>query len=1022
MTTGGCEDRAAQISARAARPPRRLARRRLFRALLGSALLLAGLLTPAGPDSFSGDDNAAESGVAHAQTPDSIVDGTPSDCAPVTHPLSTEWVAADDICILNIPACPLSPADAGSFLTESTTHPGFCEQHLSGNIGYLSCTRTRTEQRQDGIDSFGNPIMIDVQVPALKGAIKEYDDGNPSAGCMLYNLPTCEYGRRVSESRCELIERRTWTCPTDYTPMNKFNKCYKAPDDYTGAHPACQGGSPSFPIEGYCETYVDQDFVRSPGSDDCRSYETSISGDTMSANSKTGVSAKYWCEYNSSLFDMVCHTSSFCASETGWCIMRASTTGGCDRASETIICREHQANFARGWTTVEAVRSQQCPPCVILPFSPVPFHCPDDIRSDPSQFDRLLNYTFEFGTDIGFDETRRVAGADKSCRQELDEGVDISTSAMSHCTQGARCDVPSLGATLDWQSQHASGLPIVNSAIVSSIESGIPIQTETVFNARIADFSETTSDVVFPAGTIFPRGQQFTDDFTLTDDTIANLEGEVLSRGVVLSRDIILREDLELKKGYHLQDTFNIAIVTSNPYLFPQATRALDPLEPNSVYRILQTFDPDDARNPYDTTPNDLTDDWIGVGSSLNRDTRAWAADCFPVELPAFQLRIRELWPDNAEDRASILQLFGDDSLSWWNSLTDTEKERRTEGRGLKWWDDLTSDQRESRVASLTEVITCSAAPQPWCRWIPRGRGYFEVSMESAWVIEKFDRRAWEIPSRMVLLDRQLSDANTDIVERTVVRQSVRETYERIARTISGLNFTDEQLTQIARFAGDIRTWLNANVPTKDPAYDPAYNVPSLVYSRYSNFTDSLTDDFAWDTHEARNFILGRESSGGWISGRFSTQGDLIKFQLNATGLSAPFTLSYTNLDEARYSYLDGIDGDGQWDRGFITGVGEYDETLIWLEQQVAEWMAVELADDGTPTGIMDYPTGVVDGRSDADIEFIYQQQDPRFTCPTLDVRIRCGNKQLFGIFVPEGESVGISVNELRVSSRTPTE
>ena len=291
------------VSAARRRP--RTAKRALARALIGCALLLASLLAPAGVDDFTNNDDASPAGVAHAQTPTPVVDGTPSNCAVATDPLHSYWTAYDELCVLDIPSCPFHPAIPGRFLAISSSYPGFCEEFLAGPTGVTNCTRTVTEQRPDP----NTGILTSYTVPALQGAIRLYDLSNPSGGCTLLNLRTCEAGRTKTDRTCELIERRTWTCPTSYTPMNQFNKCYRPPNNYTGAHPACQAGSPSFPIAGYCETYVDQDFVRSPNPSDCGNFEVGPAGQTMSANTQTGISSDYWCEYDASLFDVTCHPS-----------------------------------------------------------------------------------------------------------------------------------------------------------------------------------------------------------------------------------------------------------------------------------------------------------------------------------------------------------------------------------------------------------------------------------------------------------------------------------------------------------------------------------------------------------------------------------------------------------------------------------------------------------------------------------------------------------------------------------------
>ena len=104
--------------------------------------------------------------------------------------------------------------------------------------------------------------------------------------------------------------------------------------------------------------------------------------------------------------------------------MRASETGGCNRASETILCRMHQADFLSGAATAQGVRLQGCPPCVVLPFSSIPSSCPDDIRAAPNSADPRLDYIMEFQNNIDFaasrfDSTRPIGNQYVGCLEIL---------------------------------------------------------------------------------------------------------------------------------------------------------------------------------------------------------------------------------------------------------------------------------------------------------------------------------------------------------------------------------------------------------------------------------------------------------------------------------------------------------------------------------------------------------------------------------------------------------------------------
>ena len=594
---------------------------------------------------------------------------------------------------------------------------------------------------------------------------------------------------------------------------------------------------------------------------------------------------------------------------------------------------------------------------------------------------------------------------------------------------------------MDWQSQHASGLPIVNSAIVSFIDSELPEKSDNLYNSSISDFLSTNQDLYFPAGTIFPRGFVFSDDFLLTNGTIPTENTHRLRRNFTVPSDITTSTQYALDADYDLVDQFHITTNASTPYLFPGAAPQIDLFADKSVYRIPQYFEEEDPT--YDSTPNDLSDNGIDLGESLiaqNTQSPLWAADCFPVALPAFQLRVQELWPDNAPDRTKILELFGADSLDWWNALSNADKKRRTEGRGLEWWDNLSNNQREQRVEDLTEIVSCSEAPSSWCRWLPQGRGYFEVALESAWLIESFNRRGWVIPNTRDALDAALDATNTDPISLLATRQSVQNTYERIAGIMEALPVDAERLLP---HAPDIQAWLVANVPTQFVGFGGHLN-SNPIYSRYARV--GIGDNFRWDLDEAERFIAGFESGGVKVPGLLSIRLNDIKFHLNASGLPLRLQTSYTDVDEQAFATRYGLTGqlsggtwledtltgqitvsnvwgDGLWDGGFGQDTRFVtDETKVWLQRQVAEWMGLELDANGTPIGVQPFPPGISSRASDADdIEFLYETSEQRYWCPTLDVRVECGVKQVYGAFVPSGERVGILVNELRVSSRTPT-
>ena len=111
---------------------------------------------------------------------------------------------------------------------------------------------------------------------------------------------------------------------------------------------------------------------------------------------------------------------------------------------------------------------------------------------------------------------------------------------------------------------------------------------------------------------------------------------------------------------------------------------------------------------------------------------------------PYLDVVVEELWPDTAHDRMLIEQLFGVDTLAWWNSLSSTEQERRTLTRGL----DLlsappTAAELDARSAQLTTQIHCELANGRACRWHPTRPGFYRLRGVGAWLVSVIGSRQW---------------------------------------------------------------------------------------------------------------------------------------------------------------------------------------------------------------------------------------------------------------------------------------
>ena len=127
------------------------------------------------------------------------------------------------------------------------------------------------------------------------------------------------------------------------------------------------------------------------------------------------------------------------------------------------------------------------------------------------------------------------------------------------------------------------------------------------------------------------------------------------------------------------------------------------------------------------------------------------ALKCVVAGLPAFRLVIDELWPDKPDDETAIRELFGTDSLGWWDAIVDeNEKRRRTLNRGIPhYWPDASTVEQEARNDALRTKVDCNVEPgkAAWCRWGPQRSGYFRLKVAGAWHMELRGPRGWKLQS-----------------------------------------------------------------------------------------------------------------------------------------------------------------------------------------------------------------------------------------------------------------------------------
>ena len=172
--------------------------------------------------------------------------------------------------------------------------------------------------------------------------------------------------------------------------------------------------------------------------------------------------------------------------------------------------------------------------------------------------------------------------------------------------------------------------------------------------------------------------------------------------------------------------------------------------------------------------PQELTNDSFGEVPRFGN----LALKCVVEGLPAFKLVIEELWPDKPDDETAIKELFGTDSLGWWDAISDeNEKRRRTLNRGLPhyWPDALTEADRETRDDALRTRVDCNVEPgkAAWCRWGPQRSGYFRLKVAGAWQMRLRGPRGWR--SLGALQGLQATVAGFSDEERDTLRDTLAE-------------------------------------------------------------------------------------------------------------------------------------------------------------------------------------------------------------------------------------------------------
>lgn len=433
---------------------RRPRRRGAARPVLGVALVLVGILAPVG-SSHLPDAVAVDSPVS-AQTV-KRTSGYPSDCDSDPAPWVVDGSNLSE-CRLEIEPCLEDPLNAGRFLVHSTEFPDFCESSVlesEDSAIFAACTAMKG-------------------IAVLLFTVEDSTEGEVMNGCRVV-LPKICPGTlvRVSHRKCRGVERRSWTCPDEFTRGNQFNVCYKITEGVDlDTNPVCTGGGPDFGILS-CEEYVGGDFLASPGDIACSDYVPPEFAASVRDNTRPGAARKHWCEFDASMLRSECHAAgAACTEEWALCLKRESGLGGCSGIGDTINCRALQAEFAdpdtqameesERRTKVDSIRLQGCEPCLLLPFQSTPDHCPDEIAEQAVPFHGPAAYLTLFDD-----------------RQDL----------------GNICPDPPAGR-VSWSSTHQSRLAVVNSPVILHLHD-LPAEVRTIGgNEIIEGFTPKDLDVI----------------------------------------------------------------------------------------------------------------------------------------------------------------------------------------------------------------------------------------------------------------------------------------------------------------------------------------------------------------------------------------------------------------------------------------------------------------------------------------------------------------------------------------------
>ena len=512
--------------------PGRVARKRpIAKAAFGAALVLLSLLAPVEtnlPGSLQDHLGSAEA----AAQPSTVQIGLPDACPAGYTPVA-------DLCRIEQPACPYSPLDPTRLMQRSSEFTEFCEETVT---------------------LAANPAEYAVCAAPLQGYVVMDD----RTSCRVLQLRTCEVGSRIDSEWCRSTVRRSWTCPQPNSiPRNEFNSCYIVPTSAISLTLACGPGAPDFVVID-CADYIGNDIVEPPGSVTCGSYFTGT------APAMTNAANTYWCQFYQSYLKIACHSTTpppgECGSSLAMCLKRGSGTGGCDGIAHTMLCRSLQFDYERQHATALAdntidhteelslrtlsmvTRDDDCEPCLILPFEPLPPHCPADTSETARPYSgRIFQFqAIEQEHDI---ESNNTACGHLNTWQETTM-VNPNNPSLDCAAVASRCDSPSPGNPV-WSSTHFSGLAVVNSSVIVRLhdspftfrEYPSSLSLNTLISGNIQwqrEYAEFPGSGLAPSGQIVRTFSRPPSSLTTdSPSTMGNVSNECVTTGLPLFKLIV---------------------------------------------------------------------------------------------------------------------------------------------------------------------------------------------------------------------------------------------------------------------------------------------------------------------------------------------------------------------------------------------------------------------------------------------------------------------------------------------------